>query len=170
MLQLSGGNSNNKTSYATKFSSSNEKRYNKNIGRPTKKQRLGDDLRSADDDEASSGSDKEHSLTKYYSAAIALSDSPEEKKRRENRSKRFDKGHGNRVNNSNSRTKEVGVGNPYARRASALALSRTFDESGSRAVEDIDWDALVVKGTCQEIEKRYLRLTAAPDASTVNYL
>ncbi|KAB2022505.1 hypothetical protein ES319_D07G216000v1 [Gossypium barbadense] len=35
------------------------------------------------------------------------------------------------------------------------------------AVEHIDWDALTVRGTCQEIEKRYLRLTSAPDPSTV---
>lgn len=47
-------------------------------------------------------------------------------------------------------------------------LSKNFDDDGSRAVEDIDWDALTVKGTCQEIEKRYLRLTSAPDPSTVN--
>lgn len=47
-------------------------------------------------------------------------------------------------------------------------LSKNFDDGGSRAVEDIDWDALTVKGTCQEIEKRYLRLTSAPDPSTVN--
>lgn len=31
----------------------------------------------------------------------------------------------------------------------------------------LPWDALTVKGTCQEIEKRYLRLTSAPDPATV---
>ncbi|KAJ6311629.1 hypothetical protein OIU77_013393 [Salix suchowensis] len=46
-------------------------------------------------------------------------------------------------------------------------LSKSLDDSGSKAVEDFDWDALTVKGTCQEIEKRYLRLTSAPDPSTV---
>ncbi|KAK4406156.1 SAC3 family protein A [Sesamum angolense] len=116
----------------------------KNFARPAKRQRLGEDLNAGDDGEISSDSDKEQNLTKYYSAAIALADSPEEKKRRENRSKRFDKG-----------TRKP------------IVLSRTFDESGSRAVEDIDWDALTVKGTCQEIEKRYLRLTSAPDPATV---
>ncbi|KAJ0533593.1 hypothetical protein HanRHA438_Chr09g0392211 [Helianthus annuus] len=36
-----------------------------------------------------------------------------------------------------------------------LANSNRFDEgTASRAVEDIDWDSLTVKGTCQEIEKR----------------
>ncbi|XP_062112691.1 SAC3 family protein A-like [Humulus lupulus] len=39
--------------------------------------------------------------------------------------------------------------------------------SVSRAVEDIDWDSFTVKGTCQEIEKRYLWLTSAPDPATV---
>lgn len=48
--------------------------------------------------------------------------------------------------------------------------TNTSDDSGgaSRAVEDIDWDSLTVKGTCQEIEKRYLRLTSAPDPATVS--
>jgi hypothetical protein len=55
----------------------------------------------------------------------------------------------------------------YSQRARELMLSKSFDDSGSKAVEDIDWDALTVKGTCQEIEKRYLRLTSAPDPSTV---
>ncbi|CAD6229210.1 unnamed protein product [Miscanthus lutarioriparius] len=35
------------------------------------------------------------------------------------------------------------------------------------AVEDYDWDALTIKGTCQQIEKPYLRLTSAPDPATV---
>ncbi|KAI5430966.1 hypothetical protein KIW84_035203 [Lathyrus oleraceus] len=51
--------------------------------------------------------------------------------------------------------------------ASALVLSKSFDDGVSKPVEDIDWDALTVKGTCQEIEKRYLRLTSAPDPATV---
>jgi hypothetical protein len=46
-------------------------------------------------------------------------------------------------------------------------LSKSFDDGVSKAVEDIDWDSLTVKGTCQEIEKRYLRLTSAPDPATV---
>ncbi|KAF7823965.1 SAC3 family protein A isoform X1 [Senna tora] len=47
-------------------------------------------------------------------------------------------------------------------------IGHTIDWDGrNKAVEDIDWDALTVKGTCQEIEKRYLRLTSAPDPATV---
>ncbi|KAL8533374.1 hypothetical protein ACS0TY_009673 [Phlomoides rotata] len=152
---------------STRFSFSDQKSFSKNNVRPVKRQRLGEDLNAADDGGTSSDSDKEQSLTKYYSAAVALADTPEEKKKRENRSKRFDKGHGHRAEKSNSRAKDLGAGNLYARRASALVLSRTFEESGSRAVEDIDWDALTVKGTCQDIEKRYLRLTSAPDPATV---
>ncbi|KAL2230274.1 UNVERIFIED_CONTAM: SAC3 family protein A, partial [Sesamum indicum] len=164
---FSGGKIENKDHFGTKFSLSDQKGSSKNFTRPAKRQRLGEDLNAGDDGDISSDSDKEQNLTKYYSAAIALADSPEEKKRRENRSKRFDKGHGNQVEKNNLRGKDVGAGKSYARRASAVVLSRTFDESGSRAVEDIDWDALTVKGTCQEIEKRYLRLTSAPDPATV---
>ncbi|KAL0349227.1 UNVERIFIED_CONTAM: SAC3 family protein A [Sesamum angustifolium] len=165
--QFSGGKIENKDHFGTKFSLSDHRSSSKNFARPAKRQRLGEDLNAGDDGEISSDSDKEQNLTKYYSAAIALADSPEEKKRRENRSKRFDKGHGNQVEKNNFRGKDMGAGKLYARRASAVVLSRTFDESGSRAVEDIDWDALTVKGTCQEIEKRYLRLTSAPDPATV---
>jgi len=32
---------------------------------------------------------------------------------------------------------------------------------------ELDWDAFTVKGTSQELEKQYLRLTSAPDPSTV---
>ncbi|KAK4480465.1 hypothetical protein RD792_013538 [Penstemon davidsonii] len=165
--QFAGGKSDNKGSLGTKSSLPDQKSSSKIFGRPAKRQCLGNDLNAADDGEASSDSDKAHTLTKYYAAAIALADSPEEKKRRDSRSKRFDKGHGIQIENSNLRAKDVGPGNSYARRASVLVLSRSFEESGTRAVEDIDWDALTVKGTCQEIEKRYLRLTSAPDPATV---
>lgn len=167
ILQFSGGVLEKRDNLGTKSSFTYQRNYNKNIGRPTKRQRLDEDLNAADAGESSSDSDQEQSLTKYYSAASALADSPEEKKRRENRSKRFDKGHGNRAHKTNLRGKDMGGGNLYTRRASALVLSRSSEESGSRAVEDIDWNALTVRGTCQEIEKRYLRLTSAPDPATV---
>jgi hypothetical protein len=89
------------------------------------------------------------------------------KKRRENRSKRFDLGQAQRTENNHSRKKNARAGNFYNRRANALVLSKSFDDGVSKAVEDIDWDSLTVKGTCQEIEKRYLRLTSAPDPATV---
>lgn len=65
------------------------------------------------------------------------------------------------------RPKAAAAGNLYTRKSSALVLSKSYEDSGNRAVEDIDWDSLTVKGTCQEIEKRYLRLTSAPDPTTV---
>ena len=34
-------------------------------------------------------------------------------------------------------------------------------------IEQVDWDLFVVKGTMQELEKSYFRLTSAPDPSTV---
>ncbi|XP_010253399.1 PREDICTED: SAC3 family protein A isoform X2 [Nelumbo nucifera] len=139
----------------------------KSSPRPVKKQRLSDNSNLAENGGTSSDSDKEQSLTAYYSSAIALADSPEERKRRENRSKRFEKVHGHRAETKNLRTKDVGAGNLYTRRLTALERGKNYEDSGNRAVEDIDWDALTVKGTCQEIEKRYLRLTSAPDLATV---
>ncbi|KAK8576879.1 hypothetical protein V6N13_121878 [Hibiscus sabdariffa] len=134
--------------------------------RQVKRQRLAD-ATAADNGDASSDSDKEQNLTAYYSGAITLADTPEERKRRENRSKRFEKVQGNRADSNHFKAKNAGTGNLYARRTTALVLSKSFEDGGSRAVEDIDWDSLTVKGTCQEIEKRYLRLTSAPDPSTV---
>ncbi|XP_024041047.1 SAC3 family protein A isoform X2 [Citrus sinensis] len=151
-----------------KFHLSEQKSASKSFQRPVKRQRLSaDGFKTEDNGDASSDSDKEQSLTSYYSGAIALANSPEERMRRENRSKRFDRGQGNRSETNRFKGKNAGTGNLYVRRASALLISKSFDDGGSRAVEDIDWDALTVKGTCQEIEKRYLRLTSAPDPSTV---
>ncbi|XP_021910240.1 SAC3 family protein A isoform X2 [Carica papaya] len=146
---------------------SEQKPANKNVQRPVKRQRVTNGLNATDNADASSDSDKEQSLTAYYSGAMALANSPEEKKRRENRSKRFEKGQGHRAESNVFKTKNARAGNVYVRRASALVLSKNFDNCGSQAVEDIDWDALTVKGTCQELEKRYLRLTSAPDPSSV---
>ncbi|KAK2979310.1 hypothetical protein RJ640_013274 [Escallonia rubra] len=152
---------------SVKFSLSDQRPIFKFAPRPAKRQRLGDALNGPDNVDTSSDSDKEQTLTAYYSGAIALADSPEEKKRRENRSKRFEKGHGNRVAKNNFRPKNGGAGSLYTKRATALVLSKNFEDGSSRAVEDIDWDSLTVKGTCQDIEKRYLRLTSAPDPATV---
>ncbi|TKY50614.1 Leukocyte receptor cluster member 8-like [Spatholobus suberectus] len=151
----------------TKFSPLLQRLSSKAPQRPFKKQRLTEASIASENGDASSDSDKEQSLTAYYSAAMAFSDSPEERKRRENRSKRFDLGQGQRTENNHFRKKNAGAGNLYNRRASALVLSKSFEDGASKAVEDIDWDALTVKGTCQEIEKRYLRLTSAPDPATV---
>ncbi len=51
----------------------------------------------------------------------------------------------------------------------ALRLAERMSR-GARAVEDMDWDKLTIKGTCQAIEKSYFRLTSAPDPSTVRPL
>nr|GEX98457.1 SAC3 family protein A isoform X1 [Tanacetum cinerariifolium] len=155
-----------------KYYLSNQKETNKSILRPAKRQHVWDGRIGSRNGDSSSDSDKEQSLTAYYVGAITVADSPEEKKRRESRSKRFEKNHGNRVayNITKSKNSGAGAGNLYTRRASAsmLANSNSSDDgTASRAVEDIDWDSLTVKGTCQEIEKRYLRLTSAPDPATV---
>ena len=77
-----------------KFSPLDQKNASKNAQRPVKKQRYADGFNIADNCDASSDSDKEQSLTAYYSSAITLANTPEEKKRRENRSKRFEKRQG----------------------------------------------------------------------------
>lgn len=168
-VQPLSGNSESKVGVlSNKKLSLAELKTSKNAQRPIKRQRLADALNSASNGNESSDSDKEQSLTAYYSAAIALADTPEEKKKRENRSKRFEKGQGHQAEIKYLKPKNAGAGSLYSKRASAFMLSKNFDDGASRAVEDIDWDALTVKGTCQEIEKRYLRLTSAPDPSTVN--
>ncbi|OVA09971.1 SAC3/GANP/Nin1/mts3/eIF-3 p25 [Macleaya cordata] len=150
----------------SKFLQSRQQAPSKNTQRPVKKPRLGGNGFSATENgDASSDSDKEQGLAAYYSGATALANSPEEKKKRENRFKRFERGH--RAEMKHFRPKAASAGNLYTRKASALVLSRSYEDSGSRAVEDIDWDSLTVKGTCQEIEKRYLRLTSAPDPTSV---
>eukprot|EP01132_Coremiostelium_polycephalum_P010041 gene10041-12310_t len=43
-----------------------------------------------------------------------------------------------------------------------------FNNTGSYDINgELDWDSLTIKGTSQELEKPYLRLTSAPDPSTV---
>ncbi|EPS64503.1 hypothetical protein M569_10278, partial [Genlisea aurea] len=164
--QFSGGGLVSKNNVATKSSFTDQKSFIKNFARSTKRQRIGhDQYTNADGDgDTSSDSDQEKSLTKYYATAVALADTPEEKKRRENRSKRFEKVH---LNQNHAKANHAAAEFSHVRRVGTLHLSTSFEESGSRAVEDIDWDALVIKGTCQEIEKRYLRLTSAPDPATV---
>ncbi|KGN50492.1 SAC3 family protein A [Cucumis sativus] len=160
------GNSETKDASNSRFPLWDQRTVGKISQGPSKKQRVADGS-PPDNDGPSSDSDKEQSLTAYYSGAMALANSPEEKKKRENRSKRFDKGHGHRGENNHFKSKNAGIGSLYTRRASALVIGKNLENGGGRAVEDIDWDALTIKGTCQEIEKRYLRLTSAPDPSSV---
>ncbi|KQK10468.1 hypothetical protein BRADI_2g54290v3 [Brachypodium distachyon] len=134
---------------------------------PYKKQRIGANSNLTKNGNASSDSDKEQDLTKYYASAIALNNSPEEKKRREHRSKRFERGQGASSKSRSSIPQKDGIANVYARRAMSMVLNRSNGDGASLAVEDLDWDALTIKGTCQEIEKQYLRLTSAPDPATV---
>lgn len=47
------------------------------------------------------------------------------------------------------------------RRRQLLAILEEGDDA------DVDWDALAIKGSCQELEKSYFRLTSAPDPATV---
>ncbi|MQM09122.1 hypothetical protein Taro_041989 [Colocasia esculenta] len=148
-----------------KFLPSQQAVANKSIHRPPKKQRFGD-RGATENRDGSSDSEKEQDLTKYYSSAMALANSPEERKRREHRHKRFEKGQERQGEPKNYQPRGFRAGGLYNRRPSLSLLSK-YEEGSGQAVEDIDWDSFTVKGTCQEIEKRYLRLTSAPDPATV---
>ena len=102
-----------------------------------------------------------------YLGSFAATENPEEKKRRQNRTKRFDRSKDlSRGGKGSGRGR--GGGSASQRRATALQLAQnSADGQNGRAVEDIDWDSLTVRGTCQEVEKRYLRLTSGPDPHTV---
>uniref|UniRef100_A0ACD5TCY9 Uncharacterized protein n=2 Tax=Avena sativa TaxID=4498 RepID=A0ACD5TCY9_AVESA len=134
---------------------------------PSKKQRTDGYTNVTKNGNASSDSDKEQDLAKYYASSIALTDSPEEKKRREHRSKRFERGQGASSKSGSSVPHKDGAANIYTRKAMLMLLNKNNGDGICLAVEDFDWDALTIKGTCQEIEKRYLRLTSAPDPATV---
>ncbi|XP_062092766.1 SAC3 family protein A isoform X2 [Humulus lupulus] len=150
-----------------RFSLVEQKGANKITQKPGKRQRLIENFGAAGNGDASSDSDKEQSLTEYYAGAMALANSPEERRRRESRSKRFEKRQGNGAETHHFKSKSAVSRHLYSKRATAMVLNNNFEDDGSRAVEDIDWDSFTVKGTCQEIEKRYLRLTSAPDPATV---
>ncbi|KAL6841305.1 hypothetical protein ACP4OV_028823 [Aristida adscensionis] len=150
-----------------KFIQSRQSPFHKVNQRPAKKQKIGRNSSQIQNGNASSESDKEQELTKYYASAATLANSPEEKKRREHRSKRFEKNQDSSLKSRNSSANKDAMANMHTRRAISSLLAKTYEEGSNLAVEDIDWDALTVKGTCQEIEKRYLRLTSAPDPSTV---
>ena len=98
---------------------------------------------------------------------LSTAETPEEKMRRQSRTRRFDKGKDVKTVNKDLRQGKMSIG-ASARRATALLLARSAGEGSAGAVEDINWDALTVKGTCQEVEKKYLRLTSAPDPNTVS--
>ncbi|PUZ54084.1 hypothetical protein GQ55_5G101600 [Panicum hallii var. hallii] len=133
----------------------------------TKKQRTGDGASLTENGNASSDSSKEQDLMKYYSSSITLANSPEEKKQREHRSKRFERSQDVPSKSGSSLPDNDATANIYKRRAVSLLLNRSNVDDAGLAVEDLDWDALTIKGTCQKIEKQYLRLTRAPDPDEV---
>ncbi|KAH1181260.1 hypothetical protein KIL84_002194 [Mauremys mutica] len=72
---------------------------------------------------------------------------PEKEFKKQRRAARFQHGHSKKL------------------RLEPLILSiNSLDPAGS---ESLDWNELKIMGTCQEITKHYLRLTCAPDPSTV---
>ncbi|KAL8162210.1 hypothetical protein V2J09_013699, partial [Rumex salicifolius] len=149
-----------------KFSFYEPAAHSKSAQRPFKRQRFG--KHKSESGDASSDSDQEKASIAINSGKKSLISSPEEWKKRQNRSKRFEKANGQKGEQIyNNRAQAAGTGNLYSKRTTALVLNKAFEDNSPRAVEDMDWDALTVRGTCQEIEKRYLRLTSAPDPATV---
>lgn len=71
-----------------------------------------------------------------------------------------------RFQNSNSSTISPKGTNSSFNNSSNSSSFSSFSSFGEDK-EDIDWDSLTIKGTSQELEKEYLRLTSAPDPSTV---
>ena len=136
----------------------------------TKKQQTGGGANLTENGNASSDSSKEQDIMKYYPSSIVLANSPEEKKRREHRSKRFERSQDVPSKSGSSQPDKDATTNIYKRRVVSLLLNRNNVDDAGFAVEDLDWDALTIKGTCQKIEKQYLRLTRAPDPAEVRML
>lgn len=85
---------------------------------------------------------------------------PEEVNRRERRERRFEGADGKK----GRRRGEPVAGEASLRKDRAALLMAA---AGQGAAEDVDWSTMTVKGTSQTVEKKFLRLTAAPDPSTV---
>ncbi|KAF1001988.1 SAC3 family protein A-like [Apium graveolens] len=101
-------------------------------------------------------SNNSQSLSTNYAGGT---DRVDEKMRRESRSKRFGNACANQSEINYSRHNAVGAG---------VSTRRNYYQGGKdTAVKEIDADSLSVKGTCQALEKCFLRLTSAPDPATV---
>ncbi|CAM6037588.1 unnamed protein product [Sphagnum compactum] len=118
---------------------------------------------------SSESEEEEEQNEGVYLGSLSVAETPEERKRRENRSRRFDRGKDmNRGSKGFGRGRITNGGIASTRRSAVLQMAlNSGDSQNGRAVEDIDWDSLTVRGTCQEVEKRYLRLTSAPDPHMV---
>lgn len=118
---------------------------------------------------SSESEEEEEQNEGVYLGSLSVAETPEERKRRENRSRRFDRGKDmNRGSKGFGRGRITNGSIASTRRGAVLQMAlNSGDSQNGRAVEDIDWDSLTVRGTCQEVEKRYLRLTSAPDPHMV---
>ncbi|XP_062370549.1 LOW QUALITY PROTEIN: leukocyte receptor cluster member 8 [Cinclus cinclus] len=76
---------------------------------------------------------------------------PERELRRQRRAQRF----------------QGGAGNPKKTPKNPPPPPGTPPAPGPSPPDGLDWDQLKILGTCQEVTKRYLRLTCAPDPATV---
>ena len=106
-----------------------------------------------------SSSFRNNSINSHRDQSSNANYAEEEKLRRENRSQRFENQRGNQARNNYTRPKTFG--------ARLSAGSKSCEGGNNTVVKDIDSDSFTVKGTFQEVEKCYLRLTSAPDPATV---
>ena len=67
----------------------------------------------------------------------------------------------------NQAKKNVAIDSDYQRTFKENQRVAEALEMAEKSGGEVDWDSLVLKGTCQTLEKSYVRLTAPPDPSTV---
>jgi SAC3 family protein LENG8/THP3 len=107
----------------------------------------------------SSGRVSDFSNLKRTRRALIVADAAELSKRRA-RAGRFTTGAGNSESRSVSRSQGRAA---MKQNRKIVRMLRNIAQSGG----DVDWDLAIVRGSCENLEKDYFRLTSQPDPATV---